>query len=368
MAGFIASSGKVKKALAGFLIIYCGVFLYAGLHYGILSQQGAFTFPNQTYQALTSTIPENSRVLWLPEYSYAKRYSYGYAGNTITRYALPFRQFDISYLLERGFHNPLTRSILDNFNYEIYPKGLYNFGLQQPSFDGNLLNQGNIQYVIFDKQLIGDTTIVPFVQSSLYLGSLRAVENLEVVLEDENFVVFKNKISQPVLLAKNSQVKQKSPVEYQVLIKGLKEPTDLSLLQGYDAGWATAFMPVKADFDCPIFEELTALQTKVCENKDFSTSLFSTLRYNFSDDLLTSSHSTFEGYANRWRLDPEVLKTQLPESLWQANPDGGIDVMLVVYFKPQGYYYASWLVAILTALGIFSWLVYRKLKHRPDSY
>jgi hypothetical protein len=41
---------------------------------------------------------------------------------------------------------------------------------------------------------------------------------------------------------------------------------------------------------------------------------------------------------------------------------------LVVYFKPQGYYYASWLVAILTALGIFSWLVYRKLKHRPDSY
>lgn len=364
LTGFIYASGKVKKALAVFLAVYCSVFLYAGLHYGIFSQQGAFTFPAQTYQNLTASVPEGSSVLWLPEYSYAQRYSYGYAGNTITRYALPFRQFDISYLLESGFHNPLTRSVLDNFNYEIYPKGLYNFGLQQPSFDGSLLEKAGIQYVIFDKQLIGDTSIVPFTQSASYLEKLRSVPNLEVIVDDNNFVVFKNKTISPVLFAKNSQVSQKSPVEYQVLIKGLTEATDLTFLEGFDKGWATAFVPIKTDFDCDIFVEFSVQGVKVCKNENSSTSFLTTLRHSFSHDFLSGSHIRFDEYANRWRLDPEALKTQLPESDWQSNPDGGIDVLVVVYFKPQGYYYASWVVAILSALGIFGWLGYRKFSSR----
>jgi hypothetical protein len=66
------------------------------------------------------------------------------------------------------------------------------------------------------------------------------------------------------------------------------------------------------------------------------------------------------GSTNAWLLDPSFIKAHYSKSYWKVEPDGGIDLNLVVYYKPQSYFYLGLMLSLATVglsllLLVFSW-------------
>jgi hypothetical protein len=367
-----------RKLLLGALAVYQLIFLSVGLKYNIYSPQGVFQFPIQTYRRLEQVIPPYSRVMWLPEYAYAKRYDYGYTGNTITRFIFPYQQFDISQLLEASFANPKIKDLLNNFNYNMYDKGLYNFGSEEPSFAPELLAEAGVNYVVFDKQLAGDTTPLEFNKQDEYLSKLEALsagswDGYYKVYEDERFVVYGSGQPWLSLQSPNMVYQQVSPVEYHVLITRLPEggQQDLTLLQLFNSGWKVYPQVYDPYIKCPGSRQAVVQLTDAgyipvdlyqeCgrDKQVFTATGFQAL---WRKSLPENSHGMTNGYANNWTVDADYIMENYPKEYYRQNPDGSINLELVVYFRPQSYWVIGWLISGLTVLGAVGWLIYRRRK------
>jgi hypothetical protein len=79
------------------------------------------------------------------------------------------------------------------------------------------------------------------------------------------------------------------------------------------------------------------------------------LSYLYKKPIFNDYHRLVNDYANAWTIDSEYIKQNFPEDYYKKNPDGSIDVELILYFRTQSYFYLG---LIIFSLALFSCFVY----------
>jgi len=74
-------------------------------------------------------------------------------------------------------------------------------------------------------------------------------------------------------------------------------------------------------------------------------------------------------YVNGWTIDSKYIKQNFPKEYYKENFDGSIDIELVLYFKPQKYFYLGLGISgiiLLSCIGYLGWCFARSRKRKED--
>jgi len=82
-------------------------------------------------------------------------------------------------------------------------------------------------------------------------------------------------------------------------------------------------------------------------------------------NFINGSHELVFGYANGWTIDTNYIKQNFSNKYYKENPDGSINLDLVLHFLPEKYFHWGVFVSGATLLFCLSYLVYN-LKWRKN--
>jgi hypothetical protein len=226
------------------------------------------------------------------------------------------------------------------------------------SFANSLADVSSIKYVIVpiqDKANDDDFFIYyggkgnPNIRD-WYISELDRIEWLKKIdIGTSELVVYENENYRPHLyITKEEETiydnidfnkiesKQVNPTQYKIKLTNIKEPIYLNFSESYHPEWKIKV----GKFNW----------FKVLLDKHY----FLPDKYHFKNNA----------NLNSFLIDPEYIKQNFDKSYYKENPDGSIDVELVLYFKPQSYFYLGLLISGITLLGCFGYLFYDWKKRR----
>jgi hypothetical protein len=86
--------------------------------------------------------------------------------------------------------------------------------------------------------------------------------------------------------------------------------------------------------------------------------------YLKAQPLFDMAHFKINGYANGWTVDPLYIKTHFSTKYWRQNADGSLDFNLVIYFRPQSWFYVGLVISSVALVGCVGFLVFARRQRR----
>ena len=90
------------------------------------------------------------------------------------------------------------------------------------------------------------------------------------------------------------------------------------------------------------------------------------LSYLYEKPIFDNTHELVFYYANGWTIDPQYIKDNYSTEYYTENADGSINIELVMYFKPQSYFYLGLIISGIILLLCIICLIINKLKQRRN--
>ena len=200
-----------------------------------------------------------------------------------------------------------------------------------------ILQRHNIQYIFVTKNLPQELK-----KSYLFSGNILSYQDKQFenalfgkkILQStkRDYILYKTKYTTSLFQSKNLNFQKINPITFHLTIKNIKHPQELLFLDSYNYGWK-------------LYPEVYT-----SSNNEFL--------FLFKKDAFTNSHSILGSYANQWIIDPNTLKKSFPPDYYFTNPDGSINIKLILYFEPQENFYIGSFISILTLAGSFGYLLY----------
>jgi hypothetical protein len=175
-----------------------------------------------------------------------------------------------------------------------------------------------------------------------------------LVDDNESFELFENLDYRPRLRTTNAAFQQLNDTTYRVHLTGLTEKRSLTLLQRFDDRWRLFPQPNPTGRWCK--EEATFSGGLMQCSRGRGQRVLRAFPAVRTGPTLTAKHTQALGYANRWELDPDSVRSQLPPNYFVANPRGGIDLELLVSFRPQIYFDLGVLVTGLATVLLLGYV------------
>jgi len=226
----------------------------------------------------------------------------------------------------------------------------YPFSKMLGLFESNSSNQEvfsnlGISYVIIRKDFISGNEAR---YNSEYIAKkIENDKNMELVEITDKLIVYKNKYNQGLIHSDNSSFKKINPTKYHVYIQNLNISQNISFLESYHDSWNMYLVKNPSNSKCKQLEFYSNTNTAECEP---ITSFFEgeELSYLYQEPIFEDSHQIIYEYANGWTIDPQYIKENYSPEYYKQNADGSINIELVVYFKPQSYYYLGLIITGIT--------------------
>jgi hypothetical protein len=225
------------------------------------------------------------------------------------------------------------------------------------------------EYIIIEKDAISSS----FYKVDNYHNILQVLDNKkwDKIFENDKFILFKlkdNSFFGRIYSSKSKvEFRRISNAEYNIGLN-IKEKDRLYFQESFDPGWILYLRPIANDDWCMPISYYDKTMTTECEHNQGLAypGNFSCL---VSKSIFDDSHQIENKYANAWTIDPEYIKQNFSKEYYEENPDGSIDVEMVLYFKPQSYFYLGLIVSGLTLVGLIGYLGYdiRKRKQSKSS-
>lgn len=213
----------------------------------------------------------------------------------------------------------------------------------------------DIKYIFLQK----DINYAVFYYNNNYSNVESYIENhFNKFLENDNYVIYETFAgSRSVISSLKTRYQKINPTKYKLYLKDLKYQQNLSFFQSFHNNWKLYLKPSPINFWCNPIEYYENTKTTECEHtqKFFEGE---ELFYLYKKPIFDSSHYLAHEYANGWTIDPEYIKQNFSKEYYKENPDGSIDIELVLYFKPQSYFYLGLIISGTTMLGCFGYLIY----------
>jgi len=157
-----------------------------------------------------------------------------------------------------------------------------------------------------------------------------------------------------------------NPTKYVIRLRGVDQRTSIAFHQSFNPQWKLYLRKISSD-DLSNPVESYANTNTVEFGYDKARVQWGDLLYLLRSPVFDNTHSMIEDYANGWIIDPQYIKENFGAGYCRENPDGTIDIEIVIYFKPQSYYYLGLIISILTLLAclVYLYLDRRRSKRRP---
>jgi len=186
------------------------------------------------------------------------------------------------------------------------------------------------------------------------------------ILVGENLDLYSIDSPNPIVQLDNSYFKTISQSKYTIHAKGLSKENTLIFLQQFNTGWNIYLNPILDNIFCnnPKFYKETRT-TECSHGKQFFE--INDISHFWKKPIFDDTHTIVNGYANQWTLDSEYIKQNFPKEYYKQNPDGSIDIDLVLYFRPQSYFYLGLIISGATLLGCLGYLLYDWRKRNGET-
>ncbi|MFA7708324.1 MAG: hypothetical protein WCX73_05225 [Candidatus Pacearchaeota archaeon] len=186
----------------------------------------------------------------------------------------------------------------------------------------DLLDESSVKYIIIPLEDIknNDNFFKDYNGNQTAYNDIIKNKNLSLVnIGNENIIIYENKNYKPIIYSNHSNIKFKkiSESNYVINITDLSQVDTLHFSEIYNDGWV--------------------LKSK-------------------SGDILPHQKSLYG--LNNYILNPLDIKDNYSKDYYTENPDGSINVELIMYFKPQSYFYLGLIISGTTLLACIGYLVY----------
>jgi len=276
---------------------------------------------DEEYLELMDYIKEfdnDSRIMWLPlnspTYTYVKdgRYpeSY-YSGSSPTRILADKTDFAgrFSFIVpgDISLGDKIVFNMLPNKEYTEVAKILQSLNVQYLIVDHRTL-PGEIQDYYYDR----DRKIIN-AQTPEFYSEILGRKLKDIGSEFSVYEINQSYMSDKITLEAKYTYQKLASYSYLVKVEGLKKGSDLIFKEAFDDRWNLYL----------------ANDQKAIDNDDYQ--------------------NTFaEFYGNKWFINPEYIKNNYSDNLYQVNEDGSLNMNLIIYFKPQKYVLPATIVSIGT--------------------
>lgn len=174
-----------------------------------------------------------------------------------------------------------------------------------------------------------------------------------------NYELYTSKTSNSLINSKNISFKKISQVKYDIFIKGLKGKQTLSFVDSYHAGWKLFLKKNPSLEFCKTPIKNMGSNSVECKAED---KLFEVedLTYTTAKPIFENGHSLIYVDDNKWEIDSEDILKNYDKRFYKVNKDGSIDIEMVLYFKPQTYFYVGIVLSLITFLAGGIYLLFPK--------
>lgn len=160
-----------------------------------------------------------------------------------------------------------------------------------------------------------------------------------------------------------------SPVKYRIRINNLKEDGLLSFLYTFDQNWGLYLNKINKFPECIVVEDAKIINDEDVIHSSECLVGDNSFRkkewgYLLKNEIFDDEHGLLNEVFNKWKVRPEYIKQNFSKEYYVENPDGSIDIDLVLYFKPQSYFYLGLLISGATLLASLGYLGYDWRKRR----
>lgn len=287
---------------------------------------------NRDFYDLVSYLKEMdtaSRFLWVPlnKANYVQirdqeNDNHYYSGVSPLQFLSSKQDFNGKLSFPNGTGDKLLQ-LLQDVKYDKAARLLRNFNVGYVIVNNDISKDLQKSYLygetLFDKQsgrfrevLLGDKIADFGARYSLY--EINDQYKNEKIYLTKNLKVFPNDFS-------NVVYKKNASYEYEISVRGLSREKELVFLDPYHKQWELYW------------------------KKDRSA-------------LITGSHDLVFEYANGWKLDADYIIDNFDESYYTRNSDGTIDIELLLYFRPQKYFYPGVIISATAFLISLSYLLW----------
>lgn len=234
-----------------------------------------------------------------------------------------------------------------------------------------IMLEHNINYVILTKNIPDEVKKAQWVYDEFMLQRQDA-KFLQDITSDKiltsskgNYELFTAKNSNVLVKSNNLYFQRLSPVKFKVYIKSLKKSQVLEFNDSFHNGWE--LYPVKnPDLSfCKPFKKYDEFVTEEC-NPSIKYLDLKEIEYVSAGPVFDKSHSMLNNFSNKWTIDRRTFIEKLGSAYYKKNVDGSIDVEMILYFKPQIYFYYGLGLSFVVFAGSISYLVKRKLKNEKN--
>lgn len=154
----------------------------------------------------------------------------------------------------------------------------------------------------------------------------------------EEFNLYENKDYLPIIYSKkNINFRYINDAKYRVYLNNFKEKINLTILINFDPNWNLYLVKNPSSDWCKPIKFYKESNTTECE----STQKFfegEELSYLWKKPIFDDTHQLVFDYANGWTIDPQYIKDHYSKDYYTVNPDGSLNIELVIYYKPQSYF------------------------------
>jgi hypothetical protein len=182
--------------------------------------------------------------------------------------------------------------------------------------------------------------------------------------ETENFIYYDLHTKQFPKV--NSNAYQKiNPTKYVIHLSNIEKIQNLSFLESYHEDWKLYLVKNPSSKKCNQIRFYNNTNTIECEPilKLFGGEEFS---YLWKKPIFDETHIKIYDYANQWTINPQYIKDNYPPDHYTENSKGDIDIELILYYKPQSYFYLGLIISGITLISCLAYLIYDWKKNKKE--
>ncbi|HVZ66633.1 MAG TPA: hypothetical protein VG917_00030 [Patescibacteria group bacterium] len=220
----------------------------------------------------------------------------------------------------------------------------------------------NINYVLVTKNIptpvLSSYIFYPTAERNQDDQFLKAVSQGKKILTSSkgNYVIYAAKKRNTLLSSKNLIFKKISPVKYSLSIKKINGQQSLEFNDSFNPGWK---LYLKSNSRSSFCGDIVYKNGNVTECRgDFVFFNLYDFAYSWMKPIFDSSHTQINKFSNKWIIDSEYIKKNWNKNYYTTNKDGSINIELVLYFRPQNYFYYGVIISTIVFLSATCYMIY----------
>lgn len=181
--------------------------------------------------------------------------------------------------------------------------------------------------------------------------------------ENEEIIIYKNDDYKPLIYSTGAYFRRLNPTKYNIYIENLKESKELFFLGSFSKEWKLYLISHPNNSWCKPLIFHDSVQTTECEH----TQQFVTADELFNlwkEPLFNDTHKIINEYANGWTIDPDYIKKNYPKESYTENPDGSINIEMILFFKSQSDFNNGFIISGLTSIAIIIYFVRNRKRNK----